>query len=104
MTALLTEQLRDEFIQERAPDFHRMALIRVLLKGVGNLQLIQALDEFFGPRARYRILAAGCDVEIADIRGDFVGCLERPLERLRFAQYPGTEDTKGGELIGMNKP
>jgi hypothetical protein len=47
------EQLGDEFIKGRAPNFHGMDLIRVLLEGIRNLQLIQALDEFLGARARF---------------------------------------------------
>ena len=60
--AFLTEQLGDEFVKGRAPNFHGMDLVGVLLEGIGNLQLIQALDKFLGTRARYRILAAGRNI------------------------------------------
>jgi hypothetical protein len=60
--ALLTEQFGNEFIKGRAPNLHGMDLIRVLLEGIRNLQLIQALDEFLGTRARYQVLAAGRNI------------------------------------------
>src|ERR1700751_755224 len=91
LAAVLMEQLGHEFIKGRAPNFHGMDLIRVLLEGVRNLQLIQALDEFLGTRAGYRVLAAGRNIQIMDIRRNFLGCLQSLLERLRFTQYPSTE-------------
>ena len=81
-----------------------MDLIRVLLEGIRDLQLIQALDERLGTRAGYRILAAGCDIEIPDTRRDFLGCLQSLFERLRFTENPAAENTQGRESVRVYEP
>ena len=62
LAASLTEQFGDEFIKGRAPNFHGVDLIRVLLEGIRNLKFIQPLDEFLGTRAGYRVLTAGRNI------------------------------------------
>ena len=62
VSPFLSEQLRDELVQGRAPDFHGMDLIRVLFERIGDLQCVQAGDKLFGSGPGYRILAPGSDI------------------------------------------